>query len=123
MASQPQLLLLQKTMVLAEGLSRSLDAETNIWVLARPLIEDWARDNLGPEARIADATAEAVATIERLPKLVKDAETTLADLAGGGLKLHPETVLALSGARARRAGRPLFWAGLIALAAIFLALA
>ena len=35
------------SVVLAEGLSRRLDAEANIWVLARPLIEDWARDNLG----------------------------------------------------------------------------
>ncbi len=123
MATQPQLLLLQKTMMLAEGLSRRLDPEANIWVLAQPPIEDWARDNLGPEARIADATAEAIATVQRLPKLVKDAEATLADLAEGGLKLHPETVRALGGNAGRRGGRPLFWAGLIALAAIFLALA
>ncbi len=123
MATQPQLLLLQKTMMLAEGLSRRLDPEANIWVLAQPPIEDWARDNLGAEARIADATAEAIATVQRLPKLVKDAEATLADLAEGGLKLHPETVRALGGNAGRRGGRPLFWAGLIALAAIFLALA
>ena len=123
MATQPQLLLLQKTMVLAEGLSRRLDADANIWVLARPLIEDWARDNLGPEARIADATAEAIAAVQRLPRLVKHAEATLADLAEGGLKLHPDTVRALGGDAARTGGRPLFWAGLIALAAIFLALA
>ena len=95
-------------------------AEANIWLLAQPLIEDWARDNLGPEARIADATAEAIATIQRLPRLVRDAEATLADFADGGLKLHPETVRALGGYRGRGGGRPLFWAGLIALAAIFL---
>ncbi len=123
MATQPQLLLLQKTMMLAEGLSRRLDAEANIWALAQPLIEDWARDNLGPEARIADATAEAVAAVQRLPKLVKDAEATLADLAEGGVRLHPETVRALGAARAPGVGKPLIWAGLIALAAIFLALA
>src|SRR6185312_4674074 len=50
METQPQLLLLQKTMVVIEGVGRRLDPTINIWVLARPLIEGWMRDNRGPEA-------------------------------------------------------------------------
>src|ERR1700732_4386393 len=52
METQPQLLLLQKTMVQVEGLGRRLDPEVNIWALARPLIEAWMRDNRGPEAKL-----------------------------------------------------------------------
>ena len=52
METQPQLLLLQKTMVQVEGVGRRLDPEVNIWTLARPLIEEWMRDNRGPEARL-----------------------------------------------------------------------
>jgi len=55
METQPQLLLLQKTMVLVEGVGRRLDPEVNIWSLARPLVEQWMRDNRGPEARFAPA--------------------------------------------------------------------
>src|SRR6202162_3133721 len=50
METQPQLLLLQKTMVLIEGVGRRLDPDVNIWSLARPLVEEWMRDNRGPEA-------------------------------------------------------------------------
>src|SRR6266851_8415968 len=54
METQPQLLLLQKTMVLAEGVGRRLDPSVNIWSLARPLVEEWMRDNRGPEARLRE---------------------------------------------------------------------
>ena len=49
MQTQPQLLLLQKSMLLAEGVGRRLAPETNMWEMARPLIEDWFRERLGPE--------------------------------------------------------------------------
>ena len=58
METQPQLLLLQKTMVVIEGVGRRLDPEINIWALARPLIEEWMRDNRGPEARVAARTGD-----------------------------------------------------------------
>ena len=51
METQPQLLLLQKTMVLIEGLGRQLDPTVNMWELARPLIEAWMLDNRGPGKR------------------------------------------------------------------------
>ena len=55
METQPQLLLLQKTLLMAEGMCRRLSPEENMWVLAKPQIERWARENLGPEARLRDA--------------------------------------------------------------------
>ncbi len=52
METQPQLLLLQKTMVVAEGVGRALNPELNMWQLAQPLIEDWIAENLGPQAQL-----------------------------------------------------------------------
>ena len=51
METQPQLLLLQKTMVLAEGLGRSSIPTVNMWSLARPLIEEWMIANSRAAAR------------------------------------------------------------------------
>ncbi len=52
METQPQLLLLQKTMVVVEGIGQSLDEEINMWQLAEPWIRKWAAKNLSPEARL-----------------------------------------------------------------------
>jgi len=97
MEPQPQLLLLQKTMLLAEGMGRGLNPEVNMWELARPLIEEWMRDHLGPEARLREAADDLRSTAERLPAMIADGERVLAMFAEGGLKLHPATVDALRG--------------------------
>ena len=52
METQPQLLLLQKTMVVVEGIGQSLDEEINMWQLAEPWIRKWAAKNLSPEAKL-----------------------------------------------------------------------
>ena len=52
METQPQLLLLQKTMVVVEGIGQSLDPNINMWQLAEPWIKKWAAKNLSPEARV-----------------------------------------------------------------------
>ena len=52
METQPQLLLLQKTMVVVEGIGQSLDPEINMWQLAEPWIKKWAIKNLSPEAKL-----------------------------------------------------------------------
>lgn len=101
MQTQPQLLLLQKTMLIAEGVGRKLYPDANMWELARPLIERWMGDHMTPEAKAAAALEEAARTIERLPALVAGLEGSVNGLARGGLKLHPETVAALSGGRRR----------------------
>ncbi|MGH6961425.1 MAG: AarF/UbiB family protein, partial [Dongiaceae bacterium] len=69
METQPQLLLLQKTMLVTEGVGRKLNPDVNMWSMARPLIEDWMRRNRGPEARIRQAARSALETIERLPEV------------------------------------------------------
>ena len=62
------------------------------------LIEQWMRDNRGPQARIMDGTRELVLTLERLPTLLRDMEETLGLLSHGGLPIHPETMHVLVGA-------------------------
>lgn len=111
METQPQLVLLQKTMVVAEGVGRRLYPEVNMWELARPLIEEWMRDNMGPEARIRDSVTDLVRGLERLPSLIAEMEDTVGTVTRGGLKLHPDSVRAL--AAARRSNRRLWpvWGG------------
>src|SRR5216684_801426 len=71
METQPQLLLLQKTMVLVEGVGRRLDPDVNIWSLARPLVEEWMRDNRGPEARLKQQIDTVIETIDEIPRLLR----------------------------------------------------
>jgi ubiquinone biosynthesis protein len=81
MEAQPQLLLLQKTMLIAEGVGRTLDPTVNMWSLARPLIEDWVVANRGPDARIRDVVSGAVSQLERLPRLIGRAEAVVEALS------------------------------------------
>jgi ubiquinone biosynthesis protein len=92
MEVQPQLLLLQKNMLMAEGVSRLLNPDLNIWTLAQPLIESWMRENRGPEARLRHAAGDMAGVIQRLPAIVTDFEKAVRHLAEGGIRLHPETV-------------------------------
>jgi ubiquinone biosynthesis protein len=78
METQPQLLLLQKTMLVTEGVGRTLNPAVNMWELARPLIEDWMRESRGPEARVRTAAADISQAVERLPSIMADAEAALA---------------------------------------------
>ena len=77
MRTQPQLLLLQKTMVVAEGVGRLLNPRINMWQLAQPLVEDWIIANLGPRARLQQAVADGLDTAGRLPGLVRRLEDAL----------------------------------------------
>ena len=120
MPVQPQLLVLQKNMMMAEGVSRRLDPELNIWTLAEPLIEAWMLENRGPEARLRGAAQELAATFERLPALIANVETAASQIASGGLRLHPDSAQAFA---AQGGGRGARWALWIALAAMVLALA
>ena len=89
METQPQLLLLQKTMVVAEGVGRALNPNVNMWLLAQPMIEEWMAANLGPEARIRGALEEGVEAVRRLPQLLARAEDTLESVATHGIRLDP----------------------------------
>lgn len=74
MVVQPHLLLLQKTMVMVEGVATALDPEINLWITAGPLVEDWIRTELGPEAAVADRIVADLRTFYRLPELVRRIE-------------------------------------------------
>jgi ubiquinone biosynthesis protein len=97
METQPQLLLLQKSMLLAEGIGRRLAPEVNMWELARPLVEGWMRERLGPAGKTADIIGETIATVQRLPRIIARVDSITADLARNGLKLHPDTTKVLRG--------------------------
>ncbi len=99
METQPQLLLLQKSMLLAEGVGRNLAPEVNMWELARPLIEDWMRKRLGPEGRVTGLARDTIATVRKLPRIIERVDSITADLARNGLKLHPDTTKTLRGER------------------------
>jgi ubiquinone biosynthesis protein len=92
MEAQPQLLLLQKSMLVAEGIGRRLAPDINMWEMARPLIETWMVANLGPAARVKDGFTSLISTIESLPRLVAHAERTVEVLRSGGLKLDSDSV-------------------------------
>lgn len=102
METQPQLLLLQKSMLLAEGIGRNLAPQVNMWELAYPLVEDWMRSTLGPQARIRDAATGLARTAEKLPAILDHAEKAAAMIAGGGVRLHPDTLKALGVRPGRR---------------------
>ncbi len=119
MRTQPQLLLLQKTMVTVEGVARTIDPEVNFWDAARSPITEWTRDNMGPEARVRDAAVDASRILRRLPRLAASIERAADMLTQGGLRLDPATVRMLASEQARRR-RPLaiavwFAAGLLLL--------
>ncbi len=107
MQTQPQLLMLQKSMLVAEGVGRTLDSTVNMWELARPLIERWMVANLGPQARVKDTLVNAAATLERLPRMLAETEKAYTSMMNGGLKLHPDTVSAMRG-EGRRRGVPIW---------------
>lgn len=80
METQPDLLLLQKTMLVAEGVGRKINPKVNMWLLARPLIEDWMIANRGPEARIADTLRDTGRALEGLPNALRRAESVIEKL-------------------------------------------
>jgi len=76
METRTELILLQRTMVVVEGVSRSLNPEINIWSVARPVVEDYIRDNVGPRALARDLgkTLRVLARFgPRLPHLAEAA--------------------------------------------------
>ncbi|MBL4836070.1 MAG: 2-polyprenylphenol 6-hydroxylase [Kordiimonadaceae bacterium] len=70
MQTQPQLLLLQRTMVMAEGMALHLNPQANMWDISEPVIESWIRENLSPEVRLAELINQIPRFIERLPALL-----------------------------------------------------
>jgi ubiquinone biosynthesis protein len=123
MQAQPQLVLLQKTMVVVEGVCRGLDPDFDIWEAARPVAEKWMTVNMGPEAALSRAgeTFGALGKLAQdLPQLVKNAEELSQMVAEGGVRLHPDTARAIA-AEQERQSRP--WrAAVVVLAFVIVAI-
>jgi ubiquinone biosynthesis protein len=108
MRTRPELLLLQKTMVVVEGVARTLDSRLDIWTTAEPLAREWIGRNLGPTGRIESAArgaGEIGQVLVRIPGLLQRALRIAEqiDLATReGVTLSPETVAAMAEAERRR---------------------
>jgi ubiquinone biosynthesis protein len=122
METQPQLLLLQKTMVVIEGVGRRLDPEINIWALGRPLIEAWMRDNRGPEARLREGLEMLVELADRVPRLVRGLERLVSDWSREGVVHHVESLAVQAAHRARHLAFVLLPVWLAAAALVTIAL-
>jgi len=70
MPTQPHLLLLQKSMVMNEGVATALDPDINMWETAEPFLKEWIRSELGPEAYYADRLIELVRAAKKVPELI-----------------------------------------------------
>lgn len=64
-AARPELLLLQKTLILVEGVGVTLDPNLNIWDLARPWIKEWAKKNIGFDAKIRDTIVDILELVKK----------------------------------------------------------
>jgi len=82
MQTQPHLLLLQKTMVMVEGVATALDPQINMWETSGPYVKEWLRTELGPEAALADGLIRNVRTLQRLPDLVRRIEDAFPEKGG-----------------------------------------
>ena len=69
MPTQPPLLLLQKTMVVVEGVARRLYPETNIWEVSRPVLEVWLKNVKSPKSTIDTAINTSSEILKRIPDL------------------------------------------------------
>ena len=125
MQTRTELILLQKTMVVVEGVARSLDTRLNMWSTAEPVVREWITRNLGPVGLIQDAGTGA-ATLGRLvaeaPALLKRAallSERIDELTREGFVLAPQSLKGIGEAEARRNrwGTVALWviAGLLAL--------
>ncbi len=126
MQTRPELVLLQKTMVVVEGVARNLDPKLNMWTTSEPVVREWMETTLGVEGRLQDAAKGATSIgkfMGDLPSLLSRAESTaesLSNMAYSGLKLDDETIQLIAKEQAKhvRTTRLGVWVGAIALVVI-----
>jgi ubiquinone biosynthesis protein len=126
MRTRPELLLLQKTMVVVEGVARSLDPDLNIWTAAEPIAKDWVETNYGMAGRLKEAgegaelLGKVVAEVPRLFEQGERVAEALAETARAGLRLDEETIERLAAAQARhdRWARRALWLAAATLAGV-----
>lgn len=92
MQARPELILLQKNMVLVEGVARTLDPELDIWTISEPIVSNWVRHNAGPLGRLSEMSDHLRVignTLGQLPDLVTRTNSLLADYEAHGLRRKP----------------------------------
>ncbi len=117
MRTRTELVMLQKTMVVVEGVARSLDPRLNMWSTAEPVVREWIERNLGPLGRIEEAgrgAASVAALLGGLPRMASRVErlaVALEDGATRGFPLSEDSIQAIGAAEARRArwGHAALW--------------
>lgn len=127
MQTRPELILLQKTMVVVEGVSRMLNPRFNMWKASEPVVGDWIRDNLGPKRVVSDVKDGLKAIVklaEAAPEIAAQTgkfHQELVHMSENGLRFDPETAEAIGKAEARhsRYGRWALW--VIAAALVYIA--
>ena len=99
MQTQPQLLLLQKTMVVVEGVARKLNPETNIWETSRPVLENWLKETKDPINSLTETiknTTEVIKRLPELPEIMDKANQALTYFASGQIPQNSNSYLALN---------------------------
>jgi ubiquinone biosynthesis protein len=108
MRTRPELLLLQKTMVVVEGVARSLDPRLDMWKTAEPVVGEWVERHLGPAGRLegaAEGAGEVGRFLAAAPALLMRGASLMEQLDAitrNGLVLAPETVRQIGAAEGRR---------------------
>ncbi len=98
MQTQPQLLLLQKTMVVVEGVARKLNPETNIWETSKPVLEKWLKETKDPISNLTETikdSSEVLKKLPELPKIMDKANQALTFLASGQIPQNSNSYSAL----------------------------
>ncbi len=99
MQTQPQLLLLQKTMVVVEGVARKLDPDANIWEISQPVLEKWLKDTKDPINEIGNIlknTSEVLKKLPDLPQVMDKANQALTFFASGQIPQNSNTYSSLN---------------------------
>jgi ubiquinone biosynthesis protein len=124
MRTRPELILLQKTMVVVEGVARGFDPRLDIWSTADPVVREWIERNLGPLGRIQGAmsgTGELARLLSQLPAIASRAVTVLEQLeeiTREGHMLSPDTIEELGRKEAEKARWSTIALWIIALASV-----
>ena len=99
MQTQPQLLMLQKTMVVVEGVARKLNPNTNIWTTSKPVLENWLRETKDPIKTINETlntTSEVIKRLPEFPEIMDKANQALTFLANGQIPQNSNSYNALN---------------------------
>ena len=99
MQTQPQLLMLQKTMVVVEGVARKLNPNTNIWDTSKPVLETWLKETKDPINTLSEGLKSTTEVIKRLPdfpEIMDKANQALTFLASGQIPQNSNSYTALN---------------------------